>query len=83
MTANSFLPAEMLDIHEVAEMLKISAATVRRYYRAGALRATRFGTQTIRFHPLDVDAFLFKGAQKMRKEAEARAARPAAELVAA
>jgi excisionase family DNA binding protein len=73
--ANAFLPEILLDVHEVARMLKVSAATVRRYTNEGKIRAVKLAPQVIRYHPLDIDAAIFHGTKRMREEVEARAGR--------
>jgi len=48
----------LLEVHEVAYLLRCSQETVRRRIREHQLKATRIGTRSYRVRPVDLEAFL-------------------------
>jgi len=50
--------AEYLKPQEIAEVLKVHPATVRRWIRAGRLKAIRPGTRNYRVARADFEAFI-------------------------
>lgn len=49
---------DLLTLAQVAAMLNVSPATVKRFVRSGELPIVRFGYHTIRCRRGDVDAFI-------------------------
>ena len=55
---------ELLTAEQVAIMLKVSAATVKRWTNSGDLDAERLGHRTLRYRRADVEAFLRRRRQR-------------------
>jgi len=51
-------PPRLLEVHEVAFVLKCSQETVFRLIRGGKLPAIRLGTRNVRVHPHDLQALI-------------------------
>jgi len=47
----------LLSPREAADLLGVSIVSIRRYYTAGRLRATRIGPKLVKFRPEDLEAF--------------------------
>lgn len=54
------VPAALLNVADVAEILGVDRRTVFRYISSGKLKARRLSPQTLRFKREDVDAFIDK-----------------------
>jgi predicted site-specific integrase-resolvase len=79
--ADVFMPEELWCVRRVARTLGVSVATVRRYTREGRIEAMRLAPTVVRYNPLDVDRFISRGEQRIRREVEERKARQESELV--
>jgi excisionase family DNA binding protein len=51
-------PSRLLEVHEVAYLLKVSHETVLRFIRKGQLIAVRLGTRSWRVKQSDLDAYI-------------------------
>ncbi len=61
---------QLLDVSEVAQRLRISPQTVRRWRALGKLRAVKLGRRTL-FHPDDVAGLIEKARQQCPAKAQA------------
>jgi excisionase family DNA binding protein len=61
MTAGEF-PNRLLTAFEVAEFIGCHEETIRRAYLRGLLTSQRFGVRGRRFHPVDVQDWIKRGA---------------------
>lgn len=49
---------ELLTIHDVARVLRVSTRTVREYVSRGLLRPVRVGPRLVRFMPREIERFI-------------------------
>ena len=56
------LPNRLMTAYEVAEFIGCHEETIRRAYLRGLLTSQRFGVRGRRFHPVDVQDWIKRGA---------------------
>jgi excisionase family DNA binding protein len=59
---------ELLTIYEIAHLFKVDPATIRRYIKAGQLRAFKTTRKTIRITKKDFYAFVKKNPMRDEKQ---------------